>query len=62
MDMTSIAAAGAQSSLPTEYSMRLMRKAMGTETSLAAREISMMMPQIPQAPAVPKGQFLDVYA
>ena len=62
MDMSSIAAAGLRTSLPVDYSMTLMRKAMGTETGLAAREISMMMPQIPQTPAVPKGQFLDVYA
>jgi len=62
MDMSGIAAAGMQSNLPTAYTMNLMRKAMGTETSLAAREIALMMPQIPQAPAVPKGQYIDVYA
>ena len=62
MDMTSIAAAGLRASLPQDYSMAIMRKAMGTEQNMMAREVQMMMPQTPQAPAVPRGQFVDVYA
>ena len=62
MDMTSIAAAGLSSQLPQDYSFALMRRAMGTETHLAAQEVAMMMPQAPQGPQIPKGQFVDVYA
>ena len=61
MDIGNIPAVGLQNAMPEAYSMALMRKAMGTETCAAIRELN-MLPKLPQAPAVPKGQFLDVYA
>lgn len=61
MDIGNIPNIGLQSGMPNAYSMVLMRKAMGTETSMAVRELN-MLPRLPQAPAVPKGKFLDVYA
>lgn len=61
MDIGNIPNIGQQSGMPNAYSMVLMRKAMGTETGMAVRELN-MLPRLPQVPAVPKGKILDVYA
>ncbi len=60
MDSIAQAAMGMSTAkLANEYSIAVTKKAMDTQR-LAAQEIAAMLPQ--QAPAVAKGQFIDVYA
>lgn len=43
-----------------QYSVSITKKAMAQE-EMAAKEFIDMLPQIPQTPAVPKGEYIDIY-
>ena len=47
--------------LPAAYSFAVARKAMDV-TEATAQGMIEMMSELPAAPAVPKGEFIDVYA
>lgn len=64
MDMASMAAASmsmASENLAVSYSAAITKTVMNTE-EMAAQELLDMMPELPSIPAVPKGQYIDVYA
>ena len=74
MDMMDAALGSTQlasSGLMMQYSMRVMKKAMDTETQSAANLLNMLPqqqsfqvrgPQPGSVPAIPKGNFFDTYA
>ena len=48
-----------------EYSLAIAKEVMDTTEALQMNEINEMLPQVPNSgdiPAIPKGEFIDVYA